>query len=82
MEVWHETTEVTLPLVTYATHTRSTVTGERTTTVDTLAFREEATLRRSLEAASLPVREVYGDWERGPVSTGTTSELIVLTTAG
>lgn len=81
VEFWHETTEVALPLVTYATHTRNTMTGECTSDVDTLAFRDEMTLRDTLERAGLPIREVFGDWARGPVATGITRELIVLATA-
>lgn len=81
VEVWHETQGVSLPLVTYATHARNTATGEITTDVDTLAFRDEATLRRSLAAARLPVAEVFGGWNHNPVTPGTTRELIVVATA-
>lgn len=81
VEFWHETTRVSRPLVTYATHTRNTVTGETTTDVDTLAFRDEATLRRSLAEASLPISEIFGGWDRDPVTQGATRELIVVATA-
>jgi SAM-dependent methyltransferase len=75
-EFWHETVDVRLPLVTYDTFTLDPRTGERTSTRDVLAFRDEQTLRRSLQAAGFQLLFLYGDWDRRPPSVNT-PELIV-----
>lgn len=67
VEFWHETTSVDLPLVTYATTTYNTRTGHSATALDTLAFREETSLRTSLTESGFTVAEMYGDWHRGRV---------------
>lgn len=81
VEVWHQTTEVALPLVTYATTHRNTGTGTGETTLDTLRFRDETDLRATLATAGFAIQDVYGDWDRGPV-TPSSSELIVIATKG
>lgn len=81
VEFWHETAQVSLPLVTYATHTRGAGAGGGGVVTDTLAFRDAATLRGTLEAAGFRVREMLGDWTGGPIVEGVTGELIVLATA-
>lgn len=77
VEFWHETTDVDPPLVTYATTDRNTRTGHETTTLDTLVFRDEATIRATLATAGFTIREIYGDWDRSPV-TPDSRELIVI----
>jgi len=67
VEFWHETTSVDLPLVTYATTDYNTRTGCSATSLDTLAFRDETSLRTSLTDAGFAVDEMYGDWHRGRV---------------
>ncbi len=67
VEFWHETTNVDLPLVTYSTTDYNTRTGCSSTSLDTLAFRDETGLRTSLTEAGFAVRDMYGDWDRGPV---------------
>lgn len=67
VEFWHETTSVDLPLVTYATTDYNTRTGCSATSLDTLAFRDETSLRTSLTDAGFAVDEMYEDWHRGRV---------------
>jgi len=67
VEFWHETTNVDLPLVTYSTTDYNTRTGCSSTSLDTLAFRDETNLRTSLADAGFAVRDVHGNWDRGPV---------------
>lgn len=76
-EFWHETTEVNLPLVTYASYTKNLATGETTSSLDTLAFRDLETLDRSLREAGFEDVTAVGSWDGGPVVTGETKELIV-----
>ncbi|MCO8269669.1 class I SAM-dependent methyltransferase [Actinoplanes sp. TRM 88003] len=66
VEFWHETAEVTLPLVAYDTFTRNTRTGELTSTRDVLAFRDAETLRRSVQEAGFQLSFSYGDWDGKP----------------
>jgi len=77
VEFWHETAAVDLPRVSYDTLTRNLRTGEATTSRDVLAFRDEQTLRASLEHAGFTVDQVYGDWDRTPPATAS-PELIVI----
>jgi SAM-dependent methyltransferase len=77
VEFWHESAEVDLPRVSYDTLTRNLRTGEAATTRDVLAFRDEQTLRASLEHAGFDVDYVYGDWDRTPPATAS-PELIVI----
>ncbi len=58
---------VDLRLVTYSTTDYNTRTGCSSTSLDTLAFRDETGLRTSLTEAGFAVRDMYGDWDRGPV---------------
>lgn len=77
IEFWHETAAVGLPRVSYDTLTRNLRTGEATTNRDVLAFRDERTLRASLEHAGFNVDHVYGDWDRTPPASAS-PELIVI----
>jgi SAM-dependent methyltransferase len=77
VEFWHETAAVDLPQVSYDTLTRNLRTGEAITSRDVLAFRDERTLRASLENAGFAVDHVYGDWDRTPPAI-TSPELIVI----
>jgi ubiquinone/menaquinone biosynthesis C-methylase UbiE len=77
VEFWHETAVVDLPRVSYDTLTRNLRTGEVTTNRDVLAFRDERTLRVSLEHAGFEVDHIYGDWERTASATAS-PELIVI----
>lgn len=76
VEVWHETVEVALPTVTYSAHAKHLHTGRTAVAVDTLAFRDEQTLRSSLADAGFVDVEVCGAWDGGPVVPGETLELI------
>ncbi|WP_250003569.1 class I SAM-dependent methyltransferase [Actinoplanes sp. M2I2] len=76
VEFWHETAEVTLPLVAYDTLTRSRRTGEETSNREVLAFRDAPTLVRDLEAAGFETVSLYGDWTRSPL-TPAAPEIIV-----
>lgn len=77
VEFWYETADVSLPLVSYDTLTRNLRTGHATVTRDVLAFRDEPTLRATLERAGFDVQHVYGDWDRtGPAADS--PELIVI----
>jgi len=77
VEFWHETAAVNLPLVSYDTLTRNLRTGEATASRDVLAFRDERTLRTSLERAGFKVDHVYGDWDQTPAAIAS-PELIVI----
>lgn len=77
VEFWHETAVVRLPRVSYDTLTRNLRSGEVTTNRDVLAFRDERTLRASLEHAGFEVDHVYGDWDRTAPTTAS-PELIVV----
>ena len=81
VEFWHETAEVTLPLVAYDTFTRDVRTGEQTSTRDVLAFRDAETLRRSLEAAGFRLSLSYGDWDGKPEAAITPEIILVAQTA-
>ncbi len=81
VDFWHETVDVDLPRVTYRTLTQHRRTSERTESAETLAFRDESALRRSLARAGFEVRDLYGDWQRGPV-TDASRELIVIARKG
>jgi SAM-dependent methyltransferase len=76
-EFWHEVAEVDLPLVAYDTVTRDVRTDEQTTHRDTLAFRTESELRKSLHRNGFAVEQVYGDWGGEPLGP-TTPEIIVV----
>ncbi|WP_243057030.1 bifunctional 2-polyprenyl-6-hydroxyphenol methylase/3-demethylubiquinol 3-O-methyltransferase UbiG [Nocardioides sp. SR21] len=71
VEFWHETVDVSLPLVTY-----DTFAGQEADR-DVLAFRDESSIRASLVEAGFEVTAVYGDWDRSPL-TGTSPEIIVI----
>ncbi|MGH3157831.1 MAG: class I SAM-dependent methyltransferase [Streptosporangiaceae bacterium] len=77
VEFWHETAAADLPQVSYDTLTRNLRTGEATTSRDVLAFRDEPTLRASLERAGFKVDCIYGDWDRIPAAIAS-PELIVI----
>jgi SAM-dependent methyltransferase len=77
VEFWHETAAVSLPLVSYDTLTRNLRTGEAAASRDVLAFRDERTLRASLERAGFKVDRVYGDWDQTPAAIAS-PELIVI----
>jgi SAM-dependent methyltransferase len=77
VEFWHETLDVALPRVTYATYDRNLATGVESRDSEDLAFRDAATLHTSLDRAGFDVASLYGDWSRTPVS-NTSRELIVI----
>ncbi|MFF5084909.1 class I SAM-dependent DNA methyltransferase [Actinoplanes sp. NPDC000266] len=80
IEFWHETVEVALPLVTYDTFTLDRRTGEREVTRDVLAFRDVATLERSLEETGFEVTHRFGGWDRQPL-TAESREIILVAQA-
>ncbi|MEV4347050.1 class I SAM-dependent methyltransferase [Actinoplanes sp. NPDC049596] len=61
VEFWHETAWVALPLVAY-----DTFSGDERTR-DILAFRDEATLTRSLEEAGFEITHRFGGWDGEPL---------------
>jgi SAM-dependent methyltransferase len=77
VEFWHETADASLPLVSYDTFTREVRTGETSASRDTLVFRDELSLRASLESTGFSVEDVFGDWDRTPPGADS-PELIVL----
>jgi len=77
VEFWHETANVDLPLVSYDTLTRNLRTGQASANRDVLAFRDEPTLRATLERADFDVQHVYGNWDRTDPA-ATSPELIVI----
>jgi SAM-dependent methyltransferase len=77
VEFWHETAWVSLPLVAYDTISRNLHTGEEESGRDVLAFRDEAALVSSLEAAGFAVSRRYGDWQTRPL-TPESPELILV----
>ena len=80
VEFWHETADVTLPLVAYDTFTRNVRTGEQTSSRDVLAFRDAETLRWSLEAAGFRLSFSYGDWDGKPEAAITPEIILVAQT--
>jgi SAM-dependent methyltransferase len=77
VEFWHETASVSLPLVAYDTITRNLRTGEEGSSRDVLAFRDAASLVRSLEKAGFSVSRQFGGWDRTPI-TGDAPEIILV----
>ena len=77
IEVWHGTTTVDLPLVTYATVDRNLGTGQEHRTSDTLAFRDETEIVTTLRAAGFAIEAICGDWDPAPVRSDS-PELIVI----
>ena len=77
VEFWHETADVDLPLVSYDTLTRNLRTGQATVNRDVLAFRDEPTLRSTLDLAGFDVQHVYGNWDR-TATAASSPELIVV----
>lgn len=79
-ESWAEVVHVSGPAGSPTeTHEGHTVlpTGEHVVSTETLRFRSEAEIVVSITAAGLDLVELWGDWQRSPVS-GVTRELIVL----
>lgn len=68
VEFWHETVDVTLPLVAYDTFDRNLTTGAETVTRDVLAFRALDELVRSLEAAGFEIARRLGGWDGTPLT--------------
>jgi SAM-dependent methyltransferase len=77
VEFWHETAWVSLPLVAYDTFTRNLHTGAEDTNRDVLAFRDAASLVRSLEKAGFSVSHQYGGWDRTPMTTDAPEIILV-----
>lgn len=77
VELWHETLEVSLPQVTYATYDKNLATGAEACTQETLAFRDAQALTASLDRAGYDVVSILGDWTRAPV-TDTSPEVIAI----
>lgn len=77
---WVEVTEVSgSPTSFLETHVGHTELPDGTTFAhaETLRFRSEDEIRESLEKAGFAVEQVWGDWDRSPVTTDS-DELIVL----
>jgi hypothetical protein len=68
VEIWHETENVSLPEVTYATYGRNLVTGTEACTRETLAFRDAQTIAESLKRAGYTVTSMFSDRTRTPVT--------------
>jgi SAM-dependent methyltransferase len=81
VQLWHETVQVALPLVTYDTLTRNLSSGHQTRDRDVLAFRDVDALGTSLRRAGFEVTGTYGDWSRTPV-TDASPEIVVTARRG
>jgi SAM-dependent methyltransferase len=68
MECWLELVGVGNGRVRFEGHNVFTATGEVVVASSELRFRSRSELTDSLIAAGFTVEQVYGDWERGPVS--------------
>ena len=79
VEVWSELYEVARDLVRYDIHYRFASDGEELISSNVLRFRSQAELERSLTDAGFSVRDVFGDWDRSPVS-AQSPELIFVAT--
>ncbi len=79
VDVWFELTEVAGDLVRYDIHYRFARSGEELASSNELRFRSQAELGRSLTDAGFSVRDVFGDWDRSPVS-AQSPELIFVAT--
>ena len=79
IETWSEVSDVRDGIVTYTNHYRFAATGDELVSSARLRFRSQLELTESLAAAGFTVERVYGDWDRGPV-TSTAPELIVVAT--
>jgi len=77
LESWTKVEEVTEGRVTFVGHLHFLASGEMVVDRDTLRFRSEDELRRSLGAAGFEVEGVYGGWRSEPVGTGC-GELVVV----
>lgn len=67
-EVWHELLDLQDSQVRFAIHYRLVPTGEEMLSTGELRFRTQAELERSLTVSGFVVQEVFGDWDRRPVS--------------
>jgi SAM-dependent methyltransferase len=77
LDVWFELNEAAGDLVRYEIHYRFGRTGEELVSPGTLRFRSRASLTQSLGEAGFSVQDVFGDWDRSPLS-ATSPELIFL----
>ena len=77
VEFWHQTLEVAMPLVTYATFDRNLRTGVEYSDSEVLAFRDAEAMRESLDHAGFEMTHLYGDWSKTPL-TDTSHEIIVV----
>jgi hypothetical protein len=68
MECWLELVSVGDGRVQFEGHNVFTATGEVVVASSELRFRSQAELTESLSAAGFTVEQVYGDWDRGPVT--------------
>ncbi|MBV8413318.1 MAG: class I SAM-dependent methyltransferase [Alphaproteobacteria bacterium] len=73
--VWTEVLATTANRVQFATHYVWKASGEELFSENTIAFRSEEELRRSLHEAGFAVEQVYGNWDSSPVRM-TSPELI------
>jgi hypothetical protein len=78
---WSEADEVAPGVVQLTAHNVFVETGETVTEVQTLHFRERSGLERELRAAGFAVEAVYGDWQRGPI-TSASPVMVFVATAG
>ena len=79
VEVWWRLLEVSGDMVHYEIHYRFVASGEEAVSVNALRFRSQSELTESLSDAGFSVRQVFGDWNREPV-TPSSPELIYLAT--
>lgn len=68
MECWLELVSVGNGRVRFEGHNVFTATGEVVVVSSDLRFRSQAELTESLRAAGFTIEHVYGDWDRGPVT--------------
>lgn len=76
-ESWVEVTTADPGIVSFEGHTVFAATGQHLVSTSTLRFRTRRELEASVADAGFEVRDVYGDWHRGPATSGS-AELIVV----
>lgn len=79
VDVWFQSAEARGDLVQYEIHYRFVHSGEELVSANVLRFRTEAELTQALAAEGFEVREVFGDWDRNPL-TETSPEMIFVAT--
>lgn len=77
MECWLELVSVDNDRVRFEGHNVFNATGEVVVASSELRFRSRAEITESLTTADFTVEQVYGDWERGPVTSASREMVFV-----